>query len=892
MTLAVGAKLGPYEIQSPLGAGGMGEVYRAKDTRLGRDVAIKVLPEEFFEDKDRVARFEREAKSLAAVSHPHIAALFSFEETSGRHLLVMEVVEGQTLADRLLKGPLPPDQVLRTGIEIASALDAAHRAGIVHRDLKPANVMLTRSGVKLLDFGLAKALGPEGPVESLTSAPTTARDVTREGAIFGTLSYMAPEQLEGKGADRRTDIFAFGAVLYEMATGKKAFSGSSQASLIAAIMSSQPPPIRSVQPVAPPLLDGLVRRCLARDPEERWQSAADVAAALRWIEEEDDGKPDPGAPGRLRRREALAWGAAGALLLLAFFMAWRGRGPAPPSGRSTRFHVDFPSSASFFLSPGMGALAVSPDGGRIVFVAGSTGKSRFQLWIRYLDQLEAIPLPGTEGAISPFWSPDGSHVAFFAGSKLRKVAISGGPPQVICDTTFGSAGTWSPGGFILFNESSGGRAGIFRVPEDGGNPVLVTKPADPSGPSSQGFPELLPDGRRFLFLNNAYNIGIDGARGIVSVGRIDSGEVHPLFEADSRVEYVRPGYLLFVREGVLLARPFDADRLALTGEAVPVASGIGYFRQTGAGVFSASATGNVLVYQPRPFDSRLVWLDREGRTISTLGGAAAFNAMPRVSPDGRRVAAAVGDPRTGARDVWIYDVTSGLPTRLTFGHRDAVYPIWSPDGSRIAFGSARKGSPDIYVRDLASGLETAVLELPGVQLPNDWSPDGSRILYRDFLPAREPPNKIGIHNLSGSSSPEAPPGTPRGEYDARYSPDGRFLSLVSEESGEPEVYVVPIGDRGERRRVSAAGGSRARWRRDGRELYFLSADDRLMAVAVSSGAAGLEFGQPRVLFAAGPSAIDFDVGPEAGRFLFQISAESGRQPQLVVNLNWTSVLPK
>jgi eukaryotic-like serine/threonine-protein kinase len=892
VTLAAGTRLGPYEILAPLGAGGMGEVYRARDTRLERTVAIKVLPPRLSSDLEFRRRFEREARAISQLSHPNICALYDVGREGDTDYLVMEYLEGETLAARIARGALPFDKMLRLGSQIADALERAHRAGIVHRDLKPSNVMLTKDGVKLLDFGLARKSSAAGRSADLTSAPTDLKEteLTGQGGIAGTLQYMAPEQLEGKDADARTDIFAFGAVLYEMATGRKAFTGSSQASLITAIMSSQPPPIESVQPMTPPLLDRTVRRCLARDPDQRWQSAADVGTALGLAAEATPGEPGAVGSAGSGRSKWIAWGIAGAAILFAGFALWRARRPSTPPLSPTRFRVELPSSGSFTLPPPVGALAVSPDGRKIAFVAGVGTRSRYQLWLRSLDQVETTPVPGTEGAISPFWSPDGRYIAFFAGSKLKKVAVAGGPPQVICDSSSGSAGSWSPDGVILFNEWAEGRAGILRVSAEGGSPVLAVKPDDPSAQPAQGWPKFLPDGRRFLFLKGAYNIGIGGAKGVVCLGSLDSAEVRPLFSADSRAEYAPPGYLLFVRDGALLARPFDAKALAFTGDAIPVASGIWYYRQSGGGVFSVSADGSTLAFQPHPFESRLVWLDRDGRTLSAPGAPAVFQPGVRLSPDGRRVAMAVSDTRTGSRDIWIYDAVNGLPTRLTFEDRDGVSPVWSPDGSRLAFGSARKGPPDIYVRDLATGRDTAVVELPGTQLPSDWSPDGARIAYRDYYPAREPPFRIGIQVLGTPATASAPPATPFGEFDARFSPDGRWMSLVTEESGSPEAYVVPAGGGG-RYRVSSSGGSRPRWKRDGRELYFLSTDGRLMAVAVSSGPAGLELGEPRVLFNAGPAAIDFDVASD-GRFLFLMNTGSGGQPSLVVTENWASGLEK
>ncbi len=520
------------------------------------------------------------------------------------------------------------------------------------------------------------------------------------------------------------------------------------------------------------------------------------------------------------------------------------------------------------------------------FVAGSGSRSR--LFIRSLDAVVPEALPGTESAVSPFWSPDGSQLGFFAGGKLRKIAPSGGPPQVICDAGSGGSGSWGPGGVILIGQWEGGpNQGILRVSAEGGTPAPVTKPA--SGHRAHRWPVFLPDGRRFLFLDWTFG----GEKRVISVGSLDSGRIQPLFEADSRVEYAPQGFLLFVRDATLLARPFDPKRLAFGGDAIPVAQSIAYFGQSGSGAFSASARSNVLAYQPRPFDSRLVWLDREGHSLASVGAPAMFHLPPRLSPDGRRVAVTVRDPRTGIRDLWLYDAVTGLPTRLTSAARDAVRPVWSPDGARLAYALSRESAPDIYIWDVASGREELVLSQPGTQLPQDWSSDGARLVYQDFSPARMPPLRTAVLRLGAKpTAAPASPGPPYSEYSASFSPDGRWLALVSEESGEPEVYLVPAVGTGERRRVSTAGGDNPRWRRDGRELYYLDGEGRLLAAPVAPAASGIELGSSRVLFSAGPSAIDFDVTAAGDRFLFRMGMGSRPQPPIVVSLDWAAGLEK
>ena len=883
MPLRTGQRLGPYEIVAPLGAGGMGEVYRARDPRLQREIAIKVLPAAVASDPERLKRFEKEARAASALNHPNLVTIHDIGSADGVEYIAMELVDGRTLREALADGAFPIRTLLSIAAQASDGLAKAHGAGIVHRDLKPENVMVTKDGfVKILDFGLAKLTQPEN-----SSGATAARTVsggTEPGIVIGTVGYMSPEQALGKALDFRSDQFSFGSILYEMATGKRAFARGNTPETLTAILREEPEPIGNIAPVTPAPLRWVIERCLAKSPDDRYASTRDLARDLATLKDRLSETSGVAAPATARLRAgAPIWMrvALAALAVLAgILLLSRARKPPPVAG-PTRFLVDTSSSASFFSRAPVTGLAVSPDGRRIAFVAGSA--SRFRLWVRSLDEVEPRALPGTEWAASPFWSPDGRQVAFFAGGKLQRIAVAGGPPQVVCEALFGASGTWSPEGVILIGGGWAGANGeILRVSAEGGSPVALTK-----APEKHRYlwPHFLPDGRRFLFLDQSR----EGEKNTVCIGSVDSREIHPLFKADSRVEYAPPGYLLFVRDAALLARPVDPKSMAFTGEAIPVAPAIVYFSRTGSGAFSASAGSSVLAYQPRPFDSRLVWLDREGRSLGSLGEPAIFSQPPRLSPDGRRVAVSVRGLKTGIRDVWIYDAASGLPTRTPGAAGDGLQPVWSPDGTRLAYGSGREGPPDIYVLDLASGRDDLVLSLPGTQSPLAWSPDGTRIVYGDYSPSRRPPFRIGVLLLGSKVKPEPPTsGPPYSEYDARYSPDGRWLALVSEESGEPEIYLVPAGGSGERRRVSSGGGDHPRWRGDGRELYYLDGGGRLIAVPVTAAASGIEVGSPRALFSAGASAIDFDVTAAGDRFLFQMGTEARPQPPIVVTLDWAA----
>jgi eukaryotic-like serine/threonine-protein kinase len=892
MTLASGTRLGPFEILSPIGAGGMGEVYRARDTRLERTVAVKVLPQRLSASPESRQRFEREAKTISQLSHPHICALYDVGNQEGVEYLVMEYLEGETLADRLAKGPLPLEQTLRFGIEIADALDKAHRQGIVHRDLKPGNVMLTKSGVKLLDFGLAKAMAPPTPQGSLTALPTQ-QGLTQEGTILGTFQYMAPEQLEGKEADARTDIFAFGCVLYEMATGKKAFSGATQASLISSILRDDPQPISQIQAMAPPALDRVARSCLAKDPEDRWQSAHDVAGELKWIGESDS-QAGAAAPVVVRRknRERLAWEMTAVILFVALaaavVTAARYAHRVGALSRPMRLSIALPEKSA------LRAVALSPDGTKLVFVGrDSSGKNA--LWIRALDSLALQPLPGTENPSFPFWSPDSRFIGFFADGKLKKINASGGSPQTLCDAPVNRGGTWNRDGVILFAPVVTGP--LYRVSASGGVPIPVTR-FDPSrGEASHRWPFFLPDGRHFLYDVASFGSGGQQEKMGIYVGSLDSKEEKFLLRANSSVAYAPPGYLLFFRERSLMAQSFDAKGMHVTGEPFSIAEEVQYFPQHYGALFSVSENG-VLLYQARSTSgvSQLVWFDRSGKEMGSLG-APANQANPRISQDGKRVALDIIDPQIGNMDIWIYESSGGVATRFTSDPAFEADPIWSPDGSRIVFFSNRKGGPDLRQKSSSgAGSEEVVLHSESSKYPTDWSPDGRFILYRAFDAKTN--LELWVQPFGGDRRPipflKARFGADLGQF----SPDGRWVAYASNESGKWEIYVAPFPGPGSNWKVSSAGGSEPRWRRDGKELFYLAPDEKLMAVEVKEGstfsadAARPLFQTRRREHISSNDLFSYDVSADGQRFLVNTDIGEVTSPPLTVVLNWPAGLER
>jgi eukaryotic-like serine/threonine-protein kinase len=907
MPLSAGARLGPYEILSPLGAGGMGEVYRARDTRLERTVAVKVLPSDLSENPELKLRFEREAKTISQLSHPHICALYDIGNQDGVEYLVMEYLEGETLTERLAKGALPLQQTLRHGIEIADALDKAHREGIVHRDLKPGNVMLTKSGLKLLDFGLAKAIQPEPLIESLTSAPTAAKDVTREGTILGTLSYMAPEQLEGKAADARTDIFAFGAVLYEMATGKKAFSGASQASLMAAILEREPVPVSAIQPMTPPSLDRVVRTCLAKDPEDRWQSAGDLMHELRWIAEGQSAASATVAarPSSLRRRAP--WAASAVLLLstavvaVLYFGRIRLPGHVEVTDQSAaRFALQAPRVASSIGTP-----VVSPDGRRIAFAA--TVENRTNLWVRALDSLVPQPLAGTEGASQnalPFWSPDGRFLAFFAGGKLKKIDPLDGTVLVLADAPEGRGGSWSAEGGILFAPATTGP--LLRLPAEDTSPLPATTLDNSHKEFTHRFPSFFPDGRRFFYWVEAGDSPKDLITGRaereIQVGSLDAKGVLARFRpgTDSSVVFAPPGLLLFVRQHLLFAQPFDVRSLRLHGEArtvtEDVATSAGSGMPYGEPGFSVSPNG-VLAYRTADrAESRLSWFDRTGRLLGVVGPPG-FYRNHRLSPDGMRVAVTRLDPQRETSDIWILETTRDSSERLTFDPSEDSMPVWSPDGSFIAFDSARNPSGIYRKPSSGAGTEERISQ-ERVRFPVDWSRDGQFLIFQSSFPTTR--GDIGLLPLSGNGKPQVLIATTADEVQAQLSPDERWIAYCSDESGQYEVYVRPFSSSEGRWQVSAAGGHEPRWRKNGKEIFYLGADRKLMAVPIQVSGATFQAGAAAALFETPvrgslqgwDNSNRYDVAPDGQRFLVNVPVEGVASEPVVVILNWAAGLKK
>jgi eukaryotic-like serine/threonine-protein kinase len=892
MPIQLGQRLGPYEILSAIGAGGMGEVYRARDTRLDRIVAVKIIPDHLSDRAEVRERFEREARTIASLNHPHICTLFDIGHQDGTDYLVMEYLEGETLSERLKKGPLLLEQVLQYAIEIADALDKAHRKGITHRDLKPGNIMLTKSGAKLLDFGLAKLKQEVAQANvQLSQLPTANDPLTAQGTIVGTLQYMAPEQLEGKEADTRTDIFAFGVLVYEMATGKKAFEGKSQASVISAIMASDPPPMSSLQPMTPVALDRAVKRCLAKEPDKRWQTASDLCEELKWIAE---GGSQAGTPAPIviqrKHRERLAWSAAAIAIVIAVLatsISYFRRAPAEV--RPVRFTIGPPDKGTFSFAPMF--LTVSPDGSKLAFIAtGSSGKT--QLWIRPVDSEAAQPLPGTENPLQPFWSADSRYLAFYADGKLKKIAASGGPAQTLTEggAAAGTAGgTWSREGVVLFSSSFEGP--IRRVPAVGGKTTQVTALDASRQENGHLWPHFLPDGKHFLYLARSANPENDA----IYAGSLDSKERKLLLNAISNVVYVPPGYLLFDREGTLMAQPFDAERLELTGEAVPIAEDVLFNAGQGRAAFAASENG-VLAYRTGTITSQLVWFNRSGKRVGVLGELAGYGYGDlEFSPDGKQAALNILEQSGRTRDIWIYDVARGLKTRITFDPADEFTPIWSPDGSRLVFNSRRKGHFDLYQKaSNGSGTEDVLLEDDADKYPYSWSSDGRFIAYEEFGPTGA---DLFVLPLSGDRKPIPFLNTKFNERYGRFSPDGRWLAYVSDESGKNEVYVLPYPGPGGKRQVSTAGGNLPRWRHDGNEIFYLATDGKLMAAAVSGKGTSFEVGAVEPLFEA-PRLIgnryQYDVSADGQRFLVNTGSDQATlaSAPITVVVNWTAGLKK
>jgi len=884
MTVAAGSRLGPYEIVSRIGAGGMGEVWKGRDTRLERSVAIKVLSKNLAASPDVRQRFEREAKTISQLSHPHVCALHDVGRDGDVDYLVMELLEGETLSDRLARGALPLEQTLRYGAQIADALDKAHRQGIVHRDLKPGNVMLTKTGVKLLDFGLARSAPGASAAGSLTASPTQA-NLTEEGTILGTFQYMAPEQLEGRPADARTDIFALGATLHEMATGRKAFSGATQASLISSILRDEPPPISQAQPMSPPSLDRVVRACLAKDPEDRWQSAGDVAKELRWLADgsiSDGGAAAIPAASSRRASRVIPWAIAGVLLLAALFLGRQllqaRRSPAAPV-----YSYILPPEKSAFRLIGDDAapMTMAPQGDRLTFGAGG------KLWVQSLRTGVATPLAGTEGARAPFWSPDGRSIGFFSEAKLRRIESSGGPVTTICEAANSRGGSWSASGEIVFAPDI--RTPIYRVSANGGTPRPVTT-VDTRVHTSHRWPWFLPDGRHFVYLAVNHNAPRSEQSGIY-LGSLDGGEAQRVVSTYGGGQYAS-GWLLYGVDTSLMALRLDGSYRA-SGEPVRVIENVQFDPGTWRPNVSASQTG-VLAYQVAQagVGGQLTWIDLNGHVFGKVGEKGEAYA-PEMSPDGRRTAVVLGDP---ANDIYVYDLERGIRTRLTTGAVVTPAPLWSADSTQILFTSqAQTGSYSIgMVPADGSGKWREVYRSTDRIEPTDWSRDGKWVLFNH---GNIGATDIWVMPLAEPAKVAPFVTTPGMDTNAQFSPDGRWVAYRSTESGRSEVYVTPFPGGGAKWQVSPNGGAQARWSPDGKAIYFVSSDGDLSTTPVDASGGRLELKETRVLFPGnfflGPRTglIGYAVRRDGKGFLANNAGDVGA-PRVALVENWDAALPK
>ncbi len=897
MTLAAGTRLGPYQIEAMVGAGGMGEVYKARDTRLDRTVAIKTLPQQIVHDPDRRRRIEQEARAISALNHARICTLYDIGNTgplsgmaaSGVYYLVMEYLQGQTLAARLEKGPVPLPEAVDYAGQIAEALSCAHEAGVVHRDLKPGNIMLVKGGVKLLDFGLAKLRAAATPTEAGVSELMTQNPSTTPGTVLGTVQYMAPEQLEGREVDGRADLWAFGCVLYEMTTGRHAFEGRSHASLIAAIMEHEPTALTKLDPMSPPSLEHLIKRCLAKDPEERWQSARDVLHEINWVAETAT-KTDARAAviRRFPWRERLGWSLI--VLALAAVVVWLValRSPSATNGPGVmRFAVTAPGTGTVLADTTAGVI--SPDGQHLVFtVVDPSGNAR--LWVRTLDALSVTQLPGTENAVQPFWSPDGRTVAFFSDGKLRKVSIAGEPADAICDAPDGRGGSWGKDGVIVFAPRAEGP--LYQISADGSGMAEVARPDTSRGERALRFPVFLPDGRHFLYVSVPRR-----ADGLLDVylGDLGSKERGRVMTASSVPVPAGPEYLIYALGDRLVAQRFDASRLEPVGAVTTLSTVPRYSRFDGAPSASASLNGIVAHPPTSQPNTELVWLDRAGRQISKISLPTATYINPAVSPDGRWVAVERMSS-SAAADLWLVDLQRGVPSRLTFdGSVATTTPFWSQDSTRIAFQHSRGGVYDIYEVSASGSAEPKPLVQSNIvyKVPDAWSKDGKYLVFSQI----EGPTgwDLWLLPLQGDRKPVPYLRTPFNELAADISPDGRWLAYSSDESGTFQIYVRSFPQPGEKHQVSVSTGTGVLWSQDGRKL-LISANNPFIPIMGPISVVDVETsptfktGTPRILFTPRQDIIGLTATGDLQRFVAAVPADSEPPSSFTVVVDWQAAL--
>ena len=886
MTLAADTRLGRYEIRSKIGEGGMGEVYRARDEKLNRDVAIKVLPADLSENAERLHRFEQEAEAAGALNHPNILAVYDVGVHDGAPYVVSELLEGETLRDLLDERQPATRKSIDYAVQLAHGLAAAHDKGIVHRDIKPDNIFITRDErVKILDFGLAKLAQPTG--EDVAQTEIATRKVrTDPGTVMGTVGYMSPEQVRGQPVDHRTDIFSFGAVLYEMLSRRRAFRGDSAIETLNAILKEEPPELSTSNPNVAPALERVVWHCLEKQPERRFQSANDIAFALESLSGVTSHSSQqtlltvsaPVSSPQTWTRERFVWVGICVMLIaamaaLVFALLTRSQ----PGGQPVRLALTISDKATL-----PARVTVSPDGSRVAFLADNAEGKRL-LWVRSMDSLSAQPLIGTEDASAPFWSPDSRSIGYFANGKLFKVEAAGGRSQALCEVLETSGGTWNRDGVILF----GGPGGLYRVSAQGGTPALATK-IDPTEEAHR-WPYFLPDGRDFVFLGDAPTTENHHIR----VGSLDSQETQILFGAVTRIAYAPPGFLLYVSQGALVAQPFDPKKLKVTGESTVVAERIASVGPNHEFDFSVSDNG-VLAYQTGSIQSQLAWFDRTGKKLQTVGDPDAY-ASVAISPDGQRAAVGMLDVDGRNSDIWLLDLSRGSKSRLTFDPHSDGGPVWSPDGTQLAFFSNR--SPDAHqnlflITASAAGVDQLLLQSDSDDIPTSWSRDGQSILFTRYGKMRA---GVWLMPLSGDRQPK--PLFQSQAFDqgaAVFSPNGRFVAYTSNESGRWEVYVQSFPPSADKLMVSSTGGALPLWRDDGKELFYLTEDGRVMSADIKSGAK-LESSVPQQLFQTRIKFADdypYAINPDGSRFLINIPAETNDTAPMIVVLNWTATLKK
>ncbi|MDE3178341.1 MAG: serine/threonine-protein kinase [Acidobacteriota bacterium] len=889
----VGQTVSHYHVMEKLGGGGMGVVYKAEDLRLHRFVALKFLPDALARDPHATARFQREARAASALNHPNICTIHDIGEQDGRTFIVMEYLDGATLKKRIDKRPLQTEPLLELAIEVADGLDAAHAQGIIHRDIKPANIFVTRRGhAKILDFGLAQLAAPEAPAEDLTGT----------GMMLGTPSYMSPEQAEGKCTDARTDIFSFGSVLYEMITGQRAFASDSKASILSAVLRDQPKPAAEILPGVPRELARIVARCLRKDPGRRYQHAGDLKIDLQQVKEElasgdseTIGGPKTG-PSKIRWwRRGLPWAVAAICLAVMIMVVVAYRRPARAPANAVISQIPPAANATFEFGPHYAAAPqLSPDGRRLAFLAGGP-QGKPILWVRALDSSEAKPLEGTEYAATPFWSPDGNYLAFCAYGRLKKVDVLGGPPVDICKAINVRGGTWSPEGTIVFAPSS--ESALYRVSADGGQPRPVTTLDELPGTVNHRWPQFLPDGRHFLFCAVSSSPGLNGG---TYVGSLDGGKPKLLLREDTSAVYTPPGYLLFAQHGVLVAQRFNLKRLQLSGDPIPIVKSVRVLPTAWRAMVSASETG-MLAYTAgtAPPGWQLQWFDRNGKDQGRIGGTQFFHE-PDLSPDGKKLAMVIGVIPLMQSNIWVFDLAKGTPARVTFTPSQIYNAIWSPDGTKLAFASTRAGHLQLYEKAAngAGGTHLLLKDNSLGDVPSSWSSDGRYIAYERADPEGKTGTEIWMLPLFGDKKPFPFLDSDANEHAASFSPNGKWLAYDSDESGRAEVYIVPFPKRSGKWQVSTEGGGAPRWRRDSKELFYLSRENKLMAVKVQEKDAMLEIGSPAPLFQTNPPESGwpgrvYDVTPDGKKFIVdtRLPAPASAEPITLV-VNWPALLKK